>query len=178
MIEYGAGGTRFGRWLAVASLSLGLASGCAYTTSTALLPAHLKSVAIPVFENGTSEYQIERTLTDVVIERFVSDNHLRIVDEKSADLVIRGRIRSYRNAVFGFNTAANAQEYRVTVGVEVTARDRVKNREMWHLDDLVRTANYYVVPVPGAEATDEIGGRSAALKKIADEILARTVEGW
>ena len=158
-----------------AAASLG---GCAYTTSTAMLASHLKTVSIPVFENTTSEYQIERTITDAVIERFVADNHLRVVDERSADLVVRGRVISYKNAVFGFNTATNAQEYRVTIGVAVVARDQVKNRELWRLDDLVRTANYYVVDVPGAEASNEVGGRTAAIRKIADEVLARTVEGW
>ena len=154
------------------------AGGCAYTTSTATLASHLKTVAIPVFENATSEYQLERTITDAVIERFVIDNHLRVVDERTADLVVRGRVVAYRNIVFGFNTATNAEEYRVTIAVGVVARDQVKNREMWRMDDLVRTANYYVVDVPGAEASNEIGGRTVAIRKIADEILARTVESW
>lgn len=165
----------------VLAAGLGLAAaagGCAYTTSTASLATHLKTVAIPVFENATGEYQLERTITDAVIERFVVDNHLRVVDERSADLVIRGRVVAYRNIVFGFNNATNAEEYRVTIGVAVLARDQVKNREMWRMDDLVRTANYYVVDVPGAEASNEIGGRTVAIRKIADEILARTVESW
>jgi hypothetical protein len=33
---------------------------CAYSASPALLPAHLKNVAIPVFENATTEYTIEQ----------------------------------------------------------------------------------------------------------------------
>jgi len=168
------------RWplLAAAALLAAGTAGCAYTTSTAMLAAHLKTVSIPAFENATSEYEIERTITDAVIERFVTDNHLRVVDERSADLVIRGRVVSYKNAVFGFNNAANAQEYRVTIAVAVVARDQVKNRELWRLDDLVRSANYYVVDVPGAEASNELGGRAAAIRKIADEVLARTVESW
>jgi len=46
--------------LAAAALALALAgTGCAYSTSTALLPAHLKTVAVPVFENKTSKYTLE-----------------------------------------------------------------------------------------------------------------------
>src|SRR5437762_11935410 len=60
-------------------------AGCAYTTTTALLPSHIKKVAVPVFENATSEYNLEREITDAVIARFVSDNHVKIVDERSAD---------------------------------------------------------------------------------------------
>ena len=61
-------------------LALGLAcGGCGYTTSTALLPSHLKTVAVPVFENATIEYNLERDITDAVIARLVQDNHLKVV---------------------------------------------------------------------------------------------------
>lgn len=155
-----------------------LLGGCAYTTSPALLPTHLKTIAIPVFENGTSEYTLEQEITDEVIQRFVRDNHLRIVDEKSANCVVRGRITQYKNAVFGFSNASQAQEFRVTVAVSVTFKDQVKNREIWADDNLVRTANYYVQDVPGQSARTELDGRKEAIRKIADEILTRSVQGW
>jgi hypothetical protein len=167
------------RILATALMTLALvAASCAYTTSTALLPSHLKTVAVPVFENGTPEYTLEQDVTDAVIARFVADNHLKIVDERSADAVIKGRITLYKNSVFGFSQAAQAQEYRVTLGASVTFKDQVKNRELWSEPDLVKTANYYVVDTPGATAKTEIDGRKEAIAKLAEEIVARSVEGW
>ena len=159
-------------------LSACLADGCGYTTSTALLPTHLKTIAIPVFENATTEYTLEQEITAAVIDRFVNDNHLKVVDERSADAVLRGRVTAYKNAVFGFSPAAQAQEYRVTIGCEVKLKDQVKNREMWSEPALVKTANYYVVDTPGKPASTELDGRKEAVQKIADEILSRTVEGW
>ena len=164
---------------AVGWLVLALAaSGCAYSTSSALLPTHLKTVAVPVFENGTTEYTLEQQITDAVIARFVNDNHLKVVDEGSADLLVKGRILGYRNAVFGFNTAVNAQEYRVTIAVSVVLKDQVKNREIWNDGNMIRFSNYYVVDVPGDSASTELDGRKSAVDKIAEEILARTVESW
>ena len=151
---------------------------CGYTTSPALLPPHLKTIAIPVFENSTPEYSIERDITQVVIDRFVQDNHLKVVDERSANGVLRGRVVLYRNAVFGFSNAQEANEYRVTITIAVTMKDMVKNREMWKDDNLVKTSNYYVIDVPGQKAETELDGRKAAIQKIAEEIVARTVEGW
>jgi hypothetical protein len=150
---------------------------CGYTTSPALLPSHLKSVAIPVFENGTTEYTLEQDITSVIVQRFVRDNHLRVVDEKSANCVVRGKVTQYKNAVFGFSNAAQAQEYRVTIAVQVTFKDLVKNREIWN-DEIVRTANYYVQSVPGDTARTELDGRKEAISKIADEVFSRSVEGW
>lgn len=134
-------------------------------------------MAIPVFENGTPEALIEQEVTDAVIQRFVRDNHLRIVDEKSANSVIRGRVTQYKNAVFGFSSSAQANEYRVTIGVDVTFKDLVKNRELWK-DQVVKSANYYVQDVPGQTAKTDLDGRKEAIEKIADEILSRSVEGW
>lgn len=159
-------------------MALLLAGGCGYTASPALLPSHLKTIAIPVFENQTSEYTLEQDVTAAVVKRFVDDNHLRVVDERSADCVIQGKVVDYRNTVFGISNADLAQEYRVTIGVSVVFKDLVKNRELWHDDAMVKTANYYVQNVPGQSAKTELDGRQEAIQKIADEILSRSIESW
>jgi outer membrane lipopolysaccharide assembly protein LptE/RlpB len=151
---------------------------CAYGTSTALLPAHLRTVAIPVFENATGEYSLAQEITDAVIARFVQDNHLRVVDERSANCVVHGRLTGYKNSVFGFSEQARANEYRVTITVSAVFKDLVKNREIWNETALVKSANYYVQDVPGQAARTELDGRKEAIQKIADEILSRSVEGW
>lgn len=152
-------------------------ASCGYTASPALLPSHLKSVSIPTFENGTTEYTLEQDITQAVIARFVRDNHLKVVDEKAADCVVRAKITQYKNSVFGFTNTAESSEYRVTIAVQVVFKDLVKNREIWN-DEIIRTANYYVQNVPGQTAKTELDGRREAVSKIADEILNRSVEGW
>jgi len=158
-----------------AVLTLG---SCAYSTSTANLPPHLRTISIPAFENQTSETSLQQELTDAVVNRFVTDNHLKVVDERSANSVLRGVIRSYRNSVFGISADTRSEEYRVTIEVSVTFKDLVKNREVWKDEGLVKTSNYYVQTVPGQEAKTELDGRKAAIAKIADEILSCTVESW
>ncbi len=161
------------------ALALGLTCGaCGYTTSTALLPSHLKTVAIPVFENGTIEYNLERDITEAVVARFVQDNHLKVVSERTADAVIHGRVTLYKNSVFGFSSVNRAQEYRVTIAVSVIFKDQVKNREIFNDPGLTKFSNYYVTNVPGDSARTELDGRKAAITKIADEILSRAVESW
>jgi len=143
-----------------------------------LLPTHLKTIAIPVFENGTPEAQLEQQVTDEVVQRFVRDNHLKIVDEKSANAILRGKVTQYKNAVYGFSAnTSNANAYRVTLAVQVTFKDLVKNRELWS-DELVKSTIYYVQDVPGQTAKTELDGRKEAITKLADEILSRSVEGW
>lgn len=171
--------SRAGLALVLGGLALFAAiSGCAYTAGSSLLPSHLRTVAIPTFENGTTEYLLEKEITQAVIDKFIADNHLRVVDQRTANSVLRGRIVSYRNAVFGFTGSNQAQEYRVTITVDVTFKDLVKNRELWKDPEITKYANYYVQAVPGDSAHTELQGRQQAVAKIADEILSRTVEGW
>lgn len=108
----------------------------------------------------------------------MKDNHLRVVDERSANCVVRGKLTGYKNAIFGFSAANRAQEYRVTLTCSVVFKDLVKNREIWNEENLVKTANYFVVDVPGDSARTELDGRKEAIAKIADEILTRSVESW
>jgi lipopolysaccharide assembly LptE-like protein len=113
-----------------------------------------------------------------VIGRFVADNHLKVVGEREGNALLRGRVTGYKNTVFGFSTGTQAQEYRVTIVVSVTLKDQVKNRELWNEPEMIKTANYFVVDTPGRPARTELDGRKEAVQKIADEIVARTVEGW
>ena len=133
---------------------------------------------MPVFENTTVEYNLEHEITDAVIARFVQDNHLKVVGERDANAVLRGKITLYKNSVFGFSAVNRAQEYRVTIGVAVVLKDMIKNREIFNEPDLVKFSNYYVATVPGDSAHTELDGRRAAIAKIADEILSRSVESW
>jgi outer membrane lipopolysaccharide assembly protein LptE/RlpB len=152
--------------------------GCSYSPNPALFPPHLRTLAVPVFENRTTEPNLDQEVTEAVVRRFVANNRLRVVSESEADLVVTGAIVRYSNAVFGFNAREQAQEYQVAVTVSVTVHDRVKNREMWRDDNLVRTSNYFVVAVPGQQVQDQVSARADAIDKIAEAVINRTVEGW
>jgi Lipopolysaccharide-assembly len=121
---------------------------------------------------------LDQEITEAVITRFVADNHLRVVAESEANALLTGVVTDYKNTVFGFTGREQAQEYRVTISVAVRLMDKVKNRELWRDENMVKTQNYYVISMPGQTAQDEVSGRQEAIRKIADEILTRTIENW
>jgi hypothetical protein len=165
--------------LAALGAALALAAGgCSYSPSPAQFPTHLKTLAVPILKNETTEPNLEQEVTQAIVDVFVQDNKLRVVDEQQADLVISGSVVRYTNSVFGFNAREQAEEYQVAVAVRLTARDRVKNREMWRDDNLVRTTNYFVVAPVGQTPQDQYTSRKDAIEKIADAVLNKTVEGW
>ena len=79
-------------------------SACGYhlagTQNT--LPPHLKTVAIPVFKNISTEPEIHRDLTNVIRESFITDGRLKVVDPSKADLVMRGILNYYNLRAVSF----------------------------------------------------------------------------
>jgi hypothetical protein len=159
-------------------LSLLVLAGCSYSPNPTSLPTTLKTIAVPVFQNRTTQPALEEEVTTAIVNRFIRGSKLRVVPESEADLVVTGAASGYRNAVFGFNATEKAQEYQVAVTLSVTVRDRVKNRELWKDDQLVRTANYFVVQVGGQAPQTEESGRANAIDKLAEAVLNQTVEKW
>jgi outer membrane lipopolysaccharide assembly protein LptE/RlpB len=153
------------------------AGGCAYTVS-GVLPSHLKTLAVPVFGNNTVEFRLADDVTQAITEAFLANQRLRIVRERDADSVLRGTIVAYRNQVYGYTAQERATQYEVVLIVQVTFRDQVKNRVLWKEDQMAIRTTYNVVSLGGEPAKTETDGRNEVIKKLADQIVSRTVQGW
>ena len=46
------------------------------------IPAHIKSISIPLVENQTSEFGISENITDYLVKEFYDSGILSIVDQK------------------------------------------------------------------------------------------------
>ncbi len=163
--------------MAFLAISLAWCLSCGYTASSTL-PGHIKSIAIPVFKNETLEYRIEEEITNAVVEKFVSDNRLRVVGEKEANSLLLGTVTGYQRRVFSYSAGEVAQEYEVTIKVSVEFKDLSNGRIIWKDESLVSSARYFAVEMAGQKAQTEQEGREPAVAFLANDILTRTVEGW
>jgi outer membrane lipopolysaccharide assembly protein LptE/RlpB len=163
----------------VAALTAGcLLSGCGYTLKSTI-PSYIKTLAVPVVQNNTVEYALADEVTQALVDGFLAEPHLRIVSLRDANAVLRGTIVSYRNRVFGYTREERATEYEVVLVVQITFRDLVKNRDLWREDAFTVRTTYNVSPVGAAgEARTEADARREVIKKLADQIVSRAVQGW
>jgi hypothetical protein len=146
--------------------------GCGYSLTTRL-PSHIRTIAVPPFQNESLEYGLEEEITQAVIDKFTEDNNLRVVLEDRADAVVYGTITSYKRRVAGFTAQEIANEYEVAITINVVVRDRIKSKDLWEEEGMVRTINYFVDQVES-----EREGREGAVRQIAEDIVSRTVQGW
>ena len=133
--------------------------GCGiYSFSGSSLPSHIKTIAVPIMENKTLDYEVANETTEAITQRFIQDNRLKVVGESRADCVLEGQITSYENKVYNYSADQKPQEYIVVIRVSATLRDAVKNREIWKEDGITVSAIYSVV----LGSTQQLQVKSAA----------------
>ncbi len=104
-------------------------AGCGYQLASmgSSLPAHVHTIAIPVFSNSSSEPAIERELSRSVRESFIRDGRLKVANVNRADLVMKGKLTYYNLRAVSFSTSDVATEYWVELRVDIDVFDQVKN---------------------------------------------------
>jgi outer membrane lipopolysaccharide assembly protein LptE/RlpB len=115
----------------IAALVLALCvsfSACGYHTAghANLLPSDLRTIAIPAFLNQTQTYKIEQTLTESVVQEFVTRTSYHVTsDPKSADATLHGIVLStYTNPLTYDTKTGRASSILVVVSLSVSLKDR------------------------------------------------------
>ena len=115
--------------LAAAGLLCLVAQGCGYHTSghNSLLPANLKTIAIPAFTNTSKTYRIEQLFTAAVVQEFLTRTRYTVVHEQQegADAILRGAILNTISTPATFDSkTGRAASVSVIVYAKVTLTDR------------------------------------------------------
>jgi hypothetical protein len=152
-------------------------TGCMYSFSGSSLPSHIRAIAVPTFDNETLQPGLEGELTEATIDAFVADNRLNVGGVGNADAVVEATITRYDNSVFGIGNTDQAQEYRVTVQISVTVKDRVKGKDLWSEDAMIGQSTYRLSGGGEGPRTEE-EARREAVQKLATDILTNTLEEW
>ena len=104
-------------------------TGCGYHTAghASQLPEDVKTIAIPAFENRTSTYHIEQTLTASVVRELTTRTHYHLLHEagEAADATLRGTVLSTSASTLTYNsTTGQAASVLVVVSMAVSLTDR------------------------------------------------------
>jgi len=135
--------------------------------------SHLKTVAIPIFQDQTAEFGIKEELTDAVIDQFTRDNTLRVTDRRRADSLIEGTIVGVSDRAGAFSSDESVQDIKVFVTVTVEFQDLKKRKTVWE-EELSQWGTFNPDEAGQSRAT----AISEALDKIATDILNKSVSGW
>ncbi len=156
-------------------LACALSGGCIYSFTGSSVPAHLKTIAIPLFDDqsGSGQPGLREELTNKLIDRFRQDNSLQITDRSHADSIIEGIIASSTDEPQVVQKGESVTSRRITLTVKVTYQDLKLKKKVWDRQ-YSEWGEYQIVggPANNQPAID------AAIEKLADDILLDTVSGW
>jgi hypothetical protein len=166
-----------------AVILLSLLFSCGYHISGrgGVIPEGARTLAVPVFFNGTNEPYVDVDLTQAVVEEFLTDGRLQVVDLAEADLALRGRIDKYEATAVSFSPASYVQQYRIRIVVEANLQDLHTKKILWQEKGIESNfISEYPVALGNIQATRV--AKEAAIKKAGQDIAwtlrSRILEGF
>ena len=147
-------------------------TGC-YSFTGASVPAHLKTIAIPLAEDvsGFGEAGLREKFTQKLVELFRNDNNLEIGERLTSDSIVEGTIVQVTDApqVISGNDIVSTR--RVTITVRASFTDMKLRKKVWERD-FSNWGEY----TQGQQTRDV--ALTDAVNKVAEDILLETVSGW
>lgn len=139
----------------VGLLSLATA-GCGYALAGRgnALPANIRLIGIPEFQNGTPYPDLERIVTENVRAEFQSRGRFRVQPEVgAADAVLTGRVVRLELVPATLTASLQASRYIVSLVVSVEFRDQTNNNEVLWANPTMTFRDEFDVP-QGASGLD------------------------
>ncbi len=162
-------------------ISLVILVGCSYSFTGSSVPAHLKSINIPVFtdKSGSGEFDLNRRITDKLIQKFRDDNSLAIGERANADSYLEGTITGLSDTPSIVSGGEKVSTRRITVTVRAVYKDRVKKITVFEKN----FSNYSDYPTVNFQAGDDVvSARKRAIDSsinlITEDILLAVVSNW
>ncbi len=145
-------------------------AGCGYSLQ-GNLPDHIKSVAVPVFRNRTTEPGVESTISSAVVNAFTTNGKLRVVSLDAADSMLEGEIIGFEVQSLAFDSRLNLRSYRLAVTMNVRFRDLKKSAMLWEQQGLREVVDFQVA----GQVADTVSREEGAVKQAAVEIGRKLV---
>jgi hypothetical protein len=149
--------------------------GCGvYTFSNTALPAHIKTIEIPLLENETGKPGVADEITQLLTRRVRNMQQVRLVT-KNADATIDGNVLVYERRPRTYKNRAarevTIEEYVVYIQVRARFMDNRKNNALF--EGVVTGEGIYEY-----DREEEEAGRERAIEDLVSRIMRKSLENW
>jgi hypothetical protein len=124
------------------------AYGCGYRVAgrANTLPATVKTIAVPAFENRTSTYRIEQRLTSAVVHELLVDTRYGVVSNPAdGDAVLHGTVLGISGGAVVFDQATGrATTILVTVTMQAELEERASGKVLYRNNNFVFREPYEI----------------------------------
>ena len=175
--------TRLAAVLLIAAVAL---SSCGYTLAGrgGSLPAHIRRIGVPMFQNESTTADLDRVITEAVRRELNSKGkYIVVADSTGVDAVLTGTIRPISVDVPSFTDQRQVSAYRITVTASVEFKD-VKEAKVTCCPGGVRVTEQYdargssIINDPSAQFAQDASARERIAKIFAQTLVARILENF
>ena len=150
-------------------------AGCGYSLR-GNLPEHIKTIAIPIFQNRTPVPAVENFLTNAVVNAFSTNGRLRVTSVDRADSILEGEITNYILQSIAYDAAANIRQFRLTVTLNLRFRDVRRNEVLFQRTGFSDRADFAVPSTVAETITTSESALQQAATDIARSVVSFAVE--
>lgn len=151
------------------------APGCGYRVGSRadLLPANLRTIAIPAFGNVTTRYKLAERLPAALTREFISRTRYRIVaNPDEADAILRGTLLNYLSAPTIFDTTTGrAAGIVIAVILELQLVERATGKVLYRRPNFEIRERYEV----SIEQTAYFDESDTAVERLSREVARLVV---
>ena len=157
-----------------------LCSGCGYALAGqgTFLPDYIQTIGVPLFQNNTTVFEIEQSLTQQVRTEFIGRGRYRVVAaDTGVDAVLTGTISRVTLAPASFSAQQQASRYILTVQADIEFRDLTTDEVLWENPSLSFSDEYDVASAGGGRVDANLffGQQSNAVQRVARDFASTVV---
>jgi hypothetical protein len=144
------------------------------------LPRHIRTLAVPPFQNQALRYKVEQRFTSAVVDEALRRaRSLHVVSSaEGADAVLVGTIKSFNYRGVLLDDFGRARAFEVTIVAGVTVRDQTKNKVIFDNQSYVFRGEYEVSGDPQTFFSEEGAAVDRIARDFAKSVLTTILEGF
>ena len=144
------------------------------------LPKHIKTLAIPPFQNPSLRFKVEQRFTSALIDETLRRvRKINVVSSpEGADAVVNGTIRSFLLRPLLLDDSGRARVMEVTVIVALTVRDQTKNKVIYDNQNFVYRGEYEVAGDPQSFFSEDGPAADRLARDFARSVVSTIWEGF
>jgi hypothetical protein len=145
------------------------------------LPKHIKTLAIPPFQNPSLRFKVEQRFTAAMVDealRRARSLHVTSTAE-GADAVMLGTIKAFTyRPVLLTDNPARARLFEVAITVGLTVRDQTKNKILFDNQSFVFRGEYEISGDPKTFFSEEGPAVDRIARDFAKSVMTTILEGF
>lgn len=143
------------------------------------LPRHIRTIAVPAFQNASARYKVEQRFTQAVMEEILKrSRRLAVVSEpQDADAVLHGNIKGFHVAGVLLDNSGRTRVFQVTITVSVTLRDQIAQQVLFNQPSYVFRGEYELAEDPTSLFNEEDPAVDRIAKEFAQSLISTILEG-